>query len=87
MIVGLHQDLEEMKIEVLLTKEEKIEGVLLVVTEMIVGLHQDLRKVIRKPLLMKKKDPMESLLDLKKNLAVIKKSHLINFQKNLVTYN
>ena len=36
-----------------------------------------------KALLVKKMDHLENLLDLKKNLVVVKKNHLINFQKNL----
>ena len=83
MITGLHQDLEERKIEVLLVKKETIDVVLLAIREMITGLHQDLEETGTRALLVRKMDHQENLLDLKKNLMVVKKNHLTNFQKNL----
>ena len=57
--------------------------VLLVKRETIIDLHQDSEEMTIKALLVKKMDHLENLLDLKKNLVVVKKNHLINFQKNL----
>ena len=82
MIVELRQDLEEMKMEVLLVKKESIDVVLLVTEEMTTGLQQTSEETITKALTVKKIDHLENLLDLKKNLAVVKKNYLINFQKN-----
>jgi hypothetical protein len=83
MIKLIHNYLEQSKIYVLLVKKETIDVVLLAIREMITGLHQDLEETGTRALLVRKMDHQENLLDLKKNLMVVKKNHLTNFQKNL----
>ena len=72
-----------MKTEVLFTKKETIDVVLLVIRKMITDHHQDSEEMAIKALSVKKIDHLENLLDLKKNLVAVKKNHLVNFQKNL----
>ena len=72
MIADLHLDLEETKTKVLLGTEE-----------MIADLLRNLKEVIAKVLLEKKiVQHLKNLLDLKRNLVVLKKNRLKNFQRD-----